>query len=352
MKRFSADYLRQFGTDFFVACGSPRDEAAQVADHLAESNLMGYDSHGIVRITDYVICVKDGRVRPGAPMTILKETPSTAIVDCGLNFGQVSANLMIEIAYEKAKTCGISSVVSQSCFHIGRLGSHVQKIAERGMFALMTCNGRQRIHMVVPWGGRDGRLGTNPIAFAAPTKGWPVVMDFSTCMIPEGKIRLSLFEGKPIPENCIQDPEGNSTTDAARFYTPDRNKIIGTILPLGAPRFGHKGYGLALMTEIMGAILSGEDATVDHNRSNGVSLMVINPDAFCGIDLFTELVDRFCQYQMSSRPAKGFSEVVVPGTLDFRTREKRLVEGILFQDSVWAEIVDAAAQVGLKVSEP
>lgn len=347
MRLFSADYLRKFGTDFFAACGAPVAEAAQVADHLVESNLMGYDTHGIVRCVEYETCVGDGRIKPGASMSILKETPTTAIVDGGLNFGQVSANWIVDIACDKAKACGIASVVSQNCCHIGRLGSYVQNIAERGMFGLMACNGRQRLHMMAPWGGRDPRLGTNPIAFGAPTKGWPVVMDFSTCVIPEGKVRLALFQGKQLPEDCIQDGEGRPTTDPARFYTPDQCRIVGTILPLGAPRFGHKGYGLAMMVEIMGAILSGEDASVDHNRSNGISLIVIDPDAFCGQSLFANLVDRFCQYQMSSRPAEGFTEVVVPGVYDFRTRERRLAEGIPIDDGVWSEIQRSAAKVGL-----
>jgi len=352
VKVFSADYLREFGTDFFVTCGSPREEAAQVADHLVESNLMGYDSHGIVRCDDYVWAVKDGRIKPGAPMSILKETPSTAIVDCAINFGQVSANAMVEIAYEKAQNCGIACVLSRNCSHIGRLGSYVQNIAQRGMFGFITCNGRQRLHMVVPWGGCEGRLGTNPMAFAAPTKGWPVVLDFSTCMIPEGKVRVALFQGTQVPEDCIQDANGNPTTDPALFYSPNRNKIIGTILPFGGPKFGYKGYGLSMVAEIMGAILSGEDATVDHNRSNGVSLIVINPDAFCGVDMFAELVDRFCAYQMSSKPAKGFKEVVVPGVYDFRTREKRLAEGIPIEDGVWMQLVAKATELGMQVCEP
>jgi hydroxycarboxylate dehydrogenase B len=205
--------------------------------------------------------------------------------------------------------------------------------------------------MVVPWGGREGRLGTNPIAFAAPTKGWPVVLDMSTCMIPEGRIRVALYQGAQLPENCIQDPDGNPITDPARFYSQDSSNIpLGTILPFGAPRFGYKGYGLAMMIEIMGAIMSGEDATVDHNRSNGISLIVIDPDHFCGVDLFRELVDRFCAYQMSSKPAPGFREVVVPGVYDFRAREKRLAEGIPIEDGVWKEVVEAATEIGVCVN--
>jgi hydroxycarboxylate dehydrogenase B len=347
MKTLSADYLRHFATEFFTACGSTPEEAFLVADNLVESNLMGYDSHGVMRCTEYLACVRDGRVKPRSPVTVIKESPSTAVVDCGLNFGPVSMKVMIDVGCAKAKACGISCVLSQNSFHIGRLGSYVQKVAERGMFGFLACNMRQRVHVVVPWGGRDGRLGTNPMAFAAPTKGWPVVLDMATSMIAAGKIVMAQLEGKQLPESCIQDAEGNPSTDPSDFYGPNY-KVLGTMLPLGAPRFGYKGYGISMMMEILGSILGGEDATQDHPRSNGLSLLVINPDFFCGADIFRELVDRFCAYQMTSRPAKGFEEVVVPGTYDFRTREKRLAEGIPIDEGIWAQIVASAAEIGVK----
>jgi hydroxycarboxylate dehydrogenase B len=351
MKHFRADYLRQFGTDFFAACGSPRSEAALVADHLVESNLMGYDSHGMMRCIEYYRCVKDGRVKPGAPIAILRESPSTAVVDCGLNFGPVSTQVIVDLGCEKAKKCGISCVLSKNSFHVGRLGSYVQKVAERGMFGYLSCNSRQKAHVAVPFGGREGRLGTNPLAFAAPTKSRPVVLDMSTCMIAAGKIDMALFEGKQLPEGCIQDAEGNPTTDPHDFYGP-HGELQGTMLPLGSPRFGYKGYGLSMMIEILGGILGGEDASVDHNRSNGVSLIVIDPDHFCGVDLFAELVDRFCAYQMSSKPAQGFEEVVVPGTYDFRALEKRLAEGIPIDERIWNQLVEVAAEIGVTPVAP
>jgi len=351
MKVFSADRLREFGTEFIAACGAPPAEALVVADHLVESNLMGYDSHGIIRCAEYLTCVRDGRVKPGAPITVIKESPSTAIVDCGLNFGQVGANRMVDIGCEKARASGIACILSKNCFHVGRLGSYVQKVAERGMFGLLTCNSRQKFHVVVPWGGRDGRLGTNPLAFGGPTEGRPVVLDMSTCMIAAGKIALAREEGKQVPEGCIQDGDGNPTTDPATFYGPGMSLLGGTILPFGAPNFGYKGYGLSMMVEMMGGIMSGEDGTVDHVRSNGLSLTVINPDFFCGADRFAELVNRFCDYQMSSMPAQGFKEVVVPGTYDFRLREKRLAEGIPIEGSVLQQIVAAAAEVGVRAGQ-
>jgi hydroxycarboxylate dehydrogenase B len=351
MNVFSADYLREFATDYFVACGLPLAEAQIVADHLVESNLMGYDSHGIVRCVEYLTCIRDGRVRLDGQMKIVKEGPATAIFDCGLKFGQVTATAIVDIACEKARRCGIACVVSQNCFHVGRLGSYVQKVAERGLFGLLACNLRKWSHVVVPYGGREGRISSNPLAFGAPTKGWPVVLDMSTSTIAVGKIDVALLEGKQLPEGCLQDADGNPTTDPTTFYDP-QGVIRGTVLPLGSPRFGYKGYGLSMMVEILGGILSGDDSTADLIRSNGLSLIVIDPDHFCGADLFRELVDRFCAYQMSSKPAKGFEEVVVPGVYDFRLREKRLAEGIPVDEKIWERIVRAAAEIGVRPREP
>jgi hydroxycarboxylate dehydrogenase B len=345
MKTFFADFLRNVGTNIFSGCGTPRHEAAIVADDLVEANLLGYDSHGIVRCVTYVDWVLTGKTRPGVPLCIVKETPTTAIVDCGLNFGQVSAAKMVDMACTKAKQAGIAYVVSKNCCHVGRLGSYVQKVAERGMMGIATCNNRKKGHHVVPWGGREGRLGTNPLAFAAPTRGWPVVLDMSTCMIPEGRIRLALEEGKSIPPGCAQDAAGNPTTDPKAFYGPPS----GTILPFGS-QYGYKGYGLSMMVEIMGGIMAGEDATVDQPGANGFAIIAIAPDALCGAERFKDLVDRLCSYQMSAAPAPGFSEVVVPGVFDFRTREKRLVEGIPVGDEVWRAVVDTAGRIGVTIS--
>ena len=123
---------------------------------LSMPNLMGFDSHGIVRCTDYVEYVQLGRIEPGVPTRIVKEHRNTAIVDCGLNFGQIGAKFMTDLACEKAKQGGISYVVSRSGAHVGRVGSYVQKAAENGFFAIATCNNQKAGHMVAPWGGRGG----------------------------------------------------------------------------------------------------------------------------------------------------------------------------------------------------
>lgn len=347
MLNFTADYLKDIGTKIFVACGSPKDEAAIVASELVEANLMGLDSHGVVRYAQYVEDAMGGKTKPGVPARILKETPSSAVVDCGFNFGPVAASVMADIVCDKAASNSIAVVTSRNCTHIGRLGGVVQKVAERGMLGFATCNSSKHGHWVVPWGGKEGRLATNPLAFGAPcANGNPVVLDMSTSMISEGKVRVLMNQGKPIPEGCIQDPEGCSITDGSKWYGPPK----GTIRPFGS-ELGYKGFGLSLMVEIFSGILAGEASSVDNPYINGLTIIAINPDATCGAARFRELMDDLCGYMTATPPAPGFEEVVMPGTYDFRTRELRLANGILVDENTWSQILESARKVGLTIDQ-
>ena len=344
MRVFSSDYLRNLGKGLFVACGAPEDEAAIVADELVEASLMGLDSHGVMRFAQYVDDAVGGRVRPGAPTRVIKETPTTALVDCGFNFGPVTATRMAEIACAKAAAANVACVISQNGHHVGRVGAYVQKIAARGMFGLATCNSSKHGHWVAPWGGREGRLATNPVAYAAPTSSDPVVLDMSTAAIAEGKIRVLMNEGKAVPAESVRDAHGDFVTDPRAFYGPPK----GTILPFGGTQ-GYKGFGLSLLTEILGGIMAGMASSADHPYVNGLSLIAIDPEAFCGRARFIELMDDLCTYQTSSLAAHGYSEVVMPGAYDFRMRAKRIVEGIPVAPQTWQQITDTARRLNVNV---
>src|SRR5436305_3881864 len=156
-----AEEVRRLTTRIFTACGAPPDEAAAVAGHLVTSNLMGYDTHGVIRVPQYVDDVRNGVIVPGARTTLHRETGSTAIVDGGWNFGQIGGLRGIEHAIEKAHVQGIAMVVVRRSNHAGRLGAYTQKAAEEGFPALGFCNSPIHGHFVLPWGGREGRLATN-----------------------------------------------------------------------------------------------------------------------------------------------------------------------------------------------
>jgi uncharacterized oxidoreductase len=176
---------------------------------------------------------------------------------------------------------------------------------------------------VLPWGGREGRLATNPIAYAAPTGGDPIVADFATSVAPEGKLRYYRNQGKPVPDGWILDAEGQPTNDPNKFYGPPR----GGILPLGGAA-GHKGFALSLLVEILGSALAGVGLHDPIEYSNGVCFIAIDPAAFCPLAEFRRLMDETVAYIKSSAPAPGFEEVLVPGELEFRTMRQRERDGI------------------------
>ncbi len=348
MKTFPADYLRQTGVQLFVAYGAPRPEAEILVKNLVDASLMGLESHGVTRFIHYMEDVAAGKIKPGAPIRIVTETPTTAIVDCGFNFGPVAGARMVDIACEKARSANLACVVSQNCHHVSRLGSYVQKIAEQDLIGIAWANSSKQGHFVVPFGGREGRLATNPIAYAVPTlEGHPLVLDMATSMISEGKIRALMHAGKPIPAGCVLNAGGEPTADPANWYGPPQ----GTILPFGSPQLGYKGFGLSLFVEIMGGILAGNSTSTDLPYVNGLCLLAINPAVFCGLERFKELVSEMSAYMVATPVADGFEEVIMPGELDFRTCERRKVEGIPLPEVTWSQIQAAARRVGIDLPD-
>ena len=222
MPTLQYDQLIQLGRMVLTAAGIPADDAAIVAEDLAEANIVGHDSHGVMRLNQYVDFVRDGHVQPGSRLEVLREGPSFAVVDGKLNLGQVTTRGAVRIGMEKAKATGTATVVVRNCNHIGRLGGYTHDAAKAGMLALMAVNAPGP-GQVAPFGGRERRLGTNPISIAAPAGDDPLVLDMTTSATAEGKLRVSKQKGELIPEGLIIDcsrqtdlrPERRTTTNRA-----------------------------------------------------------------------------------------------------------------------------------------
>ena len=335
--------LRKFTRQIFEACCSPPPNAAIVADHLVDSNLLGVDSHGLIRIPQYADDLRKGEIQPAAPVVVVKETETTAAVDCGWNFGQVGAMRAMEVATAKAREHHTACVVAQRCGHAGRLGAYTEFAARQGFIALGFCNSPRHGHFVVPWGGRDPRLATNPISFAFPAgPGDPIVADFSTASAPEGKIRVYRDRQKPLPEGWIVDADGKPSTDAASFYGPP----MGSILPFGRES-GYRGFALSLLVEVLGGTLGGLNITVDQ-PGNGVGFIVIDAAAFMPGEHFFELIEELRSYVKSSKPAEGFDAVLVPGEPESRTARDRRQNGIPLDEVIWQAILKCAHAHGVE----
>ena len=346
MAAFASTYLEQLTTQIFQAASVPSDEAALIARELVYANLLGMDSHGVIRIPQYMEYIDNAEIVPGAPTTVKKETPTTAIVDGGDNFGQVVAFRALDLAVKKAREQNISCVLAQRCNHVGRLGSYPQRAADQEMIALALATWPSYGHHVAPFGAREGRLSTNPIAFGAPTGGDPLLSDFATSVLSEGRIRVALHSDQPLPENTIVDAQGKATCDPAAFYGPPG----GAILPFGGP-VGYKGYALSLLVEILGGTLAGSVVDDPDRLGNGLCLIVINPAAFTPLGDFKQLMEGVGAYMKSAAPAEGFEEVMLPGEKEFQTVARRKAEGIPLANTTWEQILEVAERLGVPIKK-
>lgn len=343
---FPSEFLRQLGGEIFSAFGAPKAEATLVADHLVEASLMGLESHGVTRYVFYSEELKNGRLQPGAVVSIEKETPTTAIVDGHSNFGQVVAQKMTDVAIEKATQHGLSCVVSRNSHHTGRLGAWTTKIAEANMIGIATISAPKLGHYMVPWGGREGRLATNPISWAAPTENQPLVLDMTCSAISEGKVRECLNAGELLPEGRVIDAQGRLTRDPKAFYGPPH----GAFLPFGG-EFGYKAYGLGLLPMVLGEMMIGEKIDDEVRYINALTLIVINPKCFGDLKTFLQHMKDMVHYVKDTPLAEGYQEVLLPGEREYQTYAERKKTGIPLPQKTWDDICRIAKEVNIPIDQ-
>ena len=346
--------LQEYAKDMFRKAGTTEEEAATVAEELVTSNLMGLDSHGVLRIPQYLDQIKEGLIIPGSEVRIVKETSTTAIVDGNHAFGQMVGHKMATLLITKAKTSGVACAISINTPHVGRVGSYTEQIANAGLLAFSTV-GLYYNKPLAPWGAMESRMGTNPISWAGPRKGeCPVFMDGAMTVVAEGKIRTYVQRGEPVPHGWIRDGYGKDTTDPMALY----REPAGTIYPVGGPNAGGvKGSGLAVMANMFSIALADDDYWTGlakgekQHAENGVFMMAIDPDAFCGRDAYAAQVKNHSDYIKSARPAEGFKEVLMPGEFEHRNADRLLQEGIELPDDTWNGIVSIAKNLGCDWAE-
>ena len=208
----------------------------------------------------------------------MRQTAAAAVLDGHWGFGQVVMNQAVEMGLERAGNCGVAAITVKNSNHIGRLGSYVERVAEANMIGLLCANSHGGGASVAPWGGIAGRLGTNPLAGGWPDgEGGALVLDITTSVVAEGKVRVKRNRGEPVPEGWIIDAAGQPSTDPADFYDEPR----GSLLPFGGV-MGHKGYGLGVVVELLGGALSGAGCARGRKAriGNGCFLLVIDIGRF------------------------------------------------------------------------
>ncbi|NJN84522.1 MAG: Ldh family oxidoreductase [Caldilineaceae bacterium] len=335
--------MREFGANMFEAAGVPADQARIAADHLVESNLVGHDSHGIIRIPNYVQGLQAGNIRPVGSQKILRETPASLVIDANRSFGIVLAYQAMEMAVERAKVHTFGAVAVHQSSHIGRLGAFPPIAAEQDCIGILLLNGGGRF--TAPFGGTAKRLPPNPISISVPTLNGPAMMlDITTSMAAGGKVEVAKARGKQLPDGWLVDLEGNPVTDPAAFYRDDV-----AMLPLGGPS-GHKGYGLAMMIDAIAGGLSwaGCSAASPTRGGSGWLAMAIKIESFIDIDDYKREIQTLIDWVKSSPTMPGVEEIYLPGEIEEKLRKQREAEGIEVEDATWDAILASASSLGVE----
>jgi uncharacterized oxidoreductase len=336
--------LESLARDIFQAIGVPGDGAAWMAQLLVRANLRGHDSHGVIRIPQYISSWRKGEADPTAEPEIVQEGPATALVDGKLGFGQIVARRGMEVAMEKAAAMGVATVGVFNSNHIGRLADYTEMALGRDMLAILAVNAGGAGQRMAPWGGRAPRLSTNPLAFACPAGGGvPISFDIATTVVAEGKVRVKRNRKEQIPLGWVLDAEGRPTTDPNAIY----GSPPGTILPAG----GHKGYGLALMVEILGGIVARGGYSTEHPGPirNGVFMIVVDIARFVPSARFRAEVDDLIRYLKTCPTVPGTERILTPGEPEAIMEAERRRSGIFVEDQTWSQIQDVARELAVAI---
>ena len=343
MPSIFAEELRRVGVLIFTAAGVAEATAREVVDSLVLSNLLGVDSHGIMRVPRYLQAIKSGWIVPGAEAEVVRESGVTVLMQGNRAFGQVVSRKAMYLAIERAVEQGAGMVSFADVYHIGRLGEWVEIAVEKGFIGIVVANGGPPGGQVAPFGAREPRMGTNPIAFGIPSdSATPLIADFATSAVAEGKLHLAHVKGAEIPLGWVIDRKGRPTTNPSAFYEG------GTLLTFGE----HKGFAISLLVDVLGGILSGANtpASPDHERpQNGVFMLAIDPRFFRPTAEFGRAADTLFDSVRAAQPAEGSGGPLIPGDPERHCRSEREKKGIPVDKAIWASLQEAARVLGAEI---
>ena len=356
-----AEALEAFASSIFTAMGAAEEVAAEVARHLVLSNLSGHDSHGLLRIPQYVELADSGALVASARPELIAEGPVTALIDAHRGFGHHSCAFALDWCLAKASEMGLAGAAVRHANHIGRLGDYAERAAEAGMVCIVTVGSAgQNTGLVAPFGGTERFLGTNPWAIGVPSSGEPpsgeppFLFDAATSTIAEGKNKVALAKGAQLAPGLLLDSAGDPTTDPSRLYEG------GSLTALGGELGGHKGYGLGLAAALVGglAMIGDPDPTAAGTmrvtgewggRVAGAFLLVIDPARFGGRAEYAALVSGVLGAARDSRPATGVDSVLVPGDPEVRSRAARRTGGIPLPTTTYAQLAAVGERFGVPI---
>jgi hydroxycarboxylate dehydrogenase B len=345
----AAEPLHRLVCTVFERAGTTAEEARLVADHLIDCNLMGHDSHGVIRVLPYARLVQSGRTASDQPIKITKDAGALITVDGQEGLGQVVVKKAIDLGIERAREHGVAVIGICNTAHMGRIGAWAEQAAAAGMVSLHFCNTTGFGIQVAPFGGTDRRLSVNPIAMGVPRPGQePIIHDMSTGTVAAGKVRVARNKGEQLPAGALIDNQGRPTTDPEAFFADPPGAITTAA--------GHKGYGLALFVEILaGSLTGGSSSHPDHPTAdrpvNNLLSILIDPERMAGSAAMAADIDRLVGWVKASPPLVAGGEVLMPGDVERRARAERRANGISLDPNTLAQIREAATMVGVPAEE-
>ena len=342
ISRVSSIDLFDFCVNIFSNAGVPQDDARIIAEHLVTANLRSVDSHGaFVRVPYYLTALQQGKINPKPQIKLIKDGPSTGLIDGDNGFGPLVALKASELAIKKAKATGISIVGTRNMSHVGMLAHYTLKIVKNNLIGLAATSSPSA---VVPWGGSKRILGTNPFSIGFPFNDkTSIILDMATSTVAGGKIAIYAAKGEKMPEGWALDKYGKPTTDPKDFLDG------GLLLPFG----GYKGYSLSLSVEIFSGLLTGSPFSVNIPKGwatqGGFLVEAIDIEAFRPFEEYAKDMADLIELIKSCPPAEGFKEVLLPGEIEFREHQKRLKEGIPFYQDQWDTLKKISLEFGIEL---
>jgi len=332
--------LKNFVRSVLSRVGFSVEDAEITADHLVHANLRGVETHGVMRLRDYINSIRRSLIKVCGDYVVERDEGPIVKVDCRWCLGIPVAYKLAKLAVERARRYGLSVIGCRNLAHVGMLGYYTAIMARERMIGFMMAN---VFPMVAPLGGAKPLFGTNPVSIAFPTSDSPIVIDMAMSSIPWGEVLVAASRGEGIPEGVAIDREGRVTTDPAKACA---------LLPFG----GHKGYALLLAVEVLAGILGGGVLSVQvpsfPGSQGGVLLGAVDPSKFLSYEEYITLVSSLIKEIKSSPRAPGVEEILIPGERGERTVKKRIREGIPLDSRTWDMLNDLAKELGLEPPKP
>jgi uncharacterized oxidoreductase len=341
-KIFTAAHLREKVAGILAAAGSSAAEARTVAANLVLANLSGHDSHGVGMVPRYVDAVLEGGLQPNAAARVTLDAATLLALDGQRGYGQIVGEQAMRLAMARAGELGSCVMALANAHHLGRIGHFAEMAVAEGLVSIHFVNVLSR-PVVAPWGGGDGRYGTNPFCAGIPLAGRePFVLDFATSRVAQGKMRVAHNEGRTVEPGYLIDEQGKPTTDPGVVVVPQANGFFGALMPFGE----HKGYGMAVACELLGGALTGGGTwhrSADNARAvvNGMLTILVDPSRLGTRATFDSEALAFVDWLRQSP-----GEVRIAGEPERQARAEREQAGIVIDDATWAEIEAAGAKAG------